>query len=268
MSVSTLNIRRASFLEALADNIDTSMITEHFKKRCAHVRQLESGRMRLQFTDGNSHDTDVVIGADGLKSTVRRFVFGLPEAARDEALVFTRTCAYRGLVPIDELRAAGANTNFLQSLCWFGKDKHLITFPIRDNKILNIVAFTTDYSRPMEYEGNSDEWVQNVPQEEMLKDFEEWGPDVQAMLQRITNPSKWSIHALYPTIDKYVEGKAALIGDAVSKSRSPFDVKYTYDRLAGACHTTAPRCWCRLWYRGRLYLSSVIGPSANKCGKC
>ena len=119
-------------------------------------------------------------------------------------------------MPIDDLKAAGIKADILQSLCWFGKDKHLITFPIRDNKILNVVAFTTDFSRPMEWEGNSDEWVQNVPQEEMLKDFEGWGPDVQAMLKGIKSPSKWSIHALYPTINKYAEGKVALIGDAVS----------------------------------------------------
>ena len=211
-----LNIHSASFLEALADNIDTSMITENFKKRCMDVQRLESGKMRLRFADGTTHDTDVVIGADGLKSAVRRFVFGLPEGTRDEALVFTRTCAYRGLVPIDDLKAAGIKADILQSLCWFGKDKHLITFPIRDNKILNVVAFTTDFSRPMEWEGNSDEWVQNVPQEEMLKDFEGWGPDVQAMLEGIKSPSKWSIHALYPPINKYAEGKVALIGDAVS----------------------------------------------------
>ncbi|KZV75602.1 FAD/NAD-P-binding domain-containing protein [Peniophora sp. CONT] len=209
-----LGLHRASFLEALADNIDNSMITEHFKKRCNHIQRLDSGRIRLNFADGTNHETDVVIGADGLKSTVRRFVLGLPEGAHDESLVFTRTAAYRGLVPMDELRAAGAKTNFLQSLCWFGKDKHLITFPIRDNKILNVVAFSTDYSRPMEYEGNPEDWVKDVPQEEMLKDFDGWGPDVQAMLKRIKSPSKWSIHALYPTIDKYVEGKVALIGDA------------------------------------------------------
>lgn len=209
-------ITSASFLEALADNLDSSKITEHFKKRCIRIQRQESGRTRLHFADGTTHETDIVIGADGLKSVVRRFVLGLPEGARDESLVFTRTAAYRGLVPIDELQAAGVKTNLSQSLCWFGKDKHLITFPIRDNKVLNIVAFTADYSRPMEYEGNPEEWVQNVPQEEMLRDFDGWGPEVQAMLKRIKHPSKWSIHALYPTIDKYVEGKVALIGDAVS----------------------------------------------------
>ncbi|VDB99848.1 unnamed protein product [Peniophora sp. CBMAI 1063] len=209
-----LGLHRASFLEALAGNIDRSMITEHFKKRCTSIQKMGSGRTLLVFSDGTTHETDVVIGADGLKSTVRRFVLGLPEGARDESLVFTRTAAYRGLVPIEELKAAGAKTDFLQSLCWFGEDKHLITFPIRDNKILNIVAFTTDFSRPMEYEGNPQEWVKDVPQAEMLKDFEGWGPEVQAMLNGIKNPSKWSIHALYPTIDKYVAGKVALIGDA------------------------------------------------------
>ncbi|VDB99847.1 unnamed protein product [Peniophora sp. CBMAI 1063] len=209
-----LGLHRAGFLEALADNIDHSMITEHFKKRCTRIRRLEQGQMCLEFADGTTHEADIVIGADGLKSTVRRFVLGLPEGARDESLVFTRTAAYRGLVPIEELRAADAKTNFLQSLCWYGQDKHLITFPIRDNKILNIVAFTTDFSRPMGYESNPEEWVKDVPQAEMLKDFEGWGPDVQAMLKGIKSPSKWSIHALYPTIDKYVKGKVALIGDA------------------------------------------------------
>ncbi|VDB92177.1 unnamed protein product [Peniophora sp. CBMAI 1063] len=95
--------------------------------------------------------------------------------------------------------------------------------------ILNVVAFPLDYSHSMIPVGQSQAswstWVVKVPQEEMLEAFSNYGSIPRAILKRIKEPSRWSIHALYPPLESYVgaakmEGKddhevnVALIGDA------------------------------------------------------
>ena len=54
--------------------------------------------MVLHFKDGTSATADAVVGADGIHSTVRKFL--LPEKYVEP--VFTGTVAYRGLVPMDK----------------------------------------------------------------------------------------------------------------------------------------------------------------------
>ena len=50
-----------------------SGVHSHLSKRCVSVRRGErnAGRAVLLFADGSTHEADVVIGADGIKSAVR-----------------------------------------------------------------------------------------------------------------------------------------------------------------------------------------------------
>ena len=87
---------------------------------------------------------------------------------------------------------------------------------IRNASKINLVGFVTAGIVP---EGGSlptgQKWVEQVPEEELVKHFEDWGYDVVTLLGRVRNPSRWSIHVVYPPIDSYVRGRVALIGDAV-----------------------------------------------------
>lgn len=58
---------RAKFLEALAEIIDTTLATAHFNKRCVSVEN-SSSRPIIHFADGTTHETDLVLGADGIRS--------------------------------------------------------------------------------------------------------------------------------------------------------------------------------------------------------
>ncbi|OBZ79798.1 Salicylate hydroxylase [Grifola frondosa] len=236
-----IGIHRAAFLDALVGVADPAM--SHFNKRCTSITTSDNDRLLVHFADGTTHETDIVLGADGIKSNVRNSVIG----DIGNRIAFSNTVAYRGLVPDATLKAAGVKTDLSdRPVCFVGQDKasqrisykyrHLILFPIRNGEIvcgsssyhnrskrshqtpvkINIVAFTANHHIPIGSESLPDgtPWVERASQEELLKEYEGWGSDVPALLGCIQAPSKWSIHVVYPPLETYVRGRIALLGDA------------------------------------------------------
>ncbi|KAI0060946.1 FAD/NAD-P-binding domain-containing protein [Artomyces pyxidatus] len=212
-----LPIHRADLLEALAEFISTENATTHFNKRCVDIKPSlgSSSRSIIHFDDGSSHITDVVLGADGVKSAVRQFVIGDEISASPPS--FTGTTAYRGLVDTAALHHVGVPTNMTaRPVCWLGQGKHLITFPIKGGRVLNVVAFISDVALPPGASSvlPESEWVIRSSLQEMLEDYAEFGEHPLNILKSVNQPSKWFIHGLYPQLSTYVKGPIALLGDA------------------------------------------------------
>ncbi|THH13371.1 hypothetical protein EW146_g6830 [Bondarzewia mesenterica] len=243
-----LAIHRAALLDGLITHLDSNATLTHFNKRCMSVAPSSSknAKYTLYFADGSTHETDVVIGADGIRSVVRNFVVGDEKAKK--ALAYTNTVAYRGLVDTARLRSMGVKTELTPlPVCWMGEGKvcpsvHFTTQTSRNqghdarssisllsqskkekrqalltcaNKI-NVVAFVTDFTKTMGTVSlpTGAPWVTPVPEKELLDNYSGWGRDPLCILSCIERPSKWSIHGLYPQLDTYVRGKVALVGDA------------------------------------------------------
>lgn len=140
-------------MDALVEIVDQSIV--HFHKRCSSVKPSSDhpGRYVLSFTDGTTHEADVVLGADGIKSAVRNAVVD----DGDARVVFGNTVAYRGLVPLEKLKAAGLQSDLeKRPVCFIGPGKvsmrsarrkidrllnclqHFILFPIRHNTIVSV----------------------------------------------------------------------------------------------------------------------------------
>lgn len=73
----------------------------HLKKRCVRVEQVSTDPQaplyRVHFHDGTTHEANLVIGADGIRSVVRESVLGHRVEPR-----YVGTRAYRGIFPADE----------------------------------------------------------------------------------------------------------------------------------------------------------------------
>ncbi|KIJ65067.1 hypothetical protein HYDPIDRAFT_152978 [Hydnomerulius pinastri MD-312] len=206
-----LGIHRAAFLDALVDLVDPAIT--HFNKRCTSV-SLNGSRPVVHFRDGTTFEADIVLGADGIRSTVRQAVTGDPVGTK--RVVFTRTVAYRALLPYEDIKRAGVTWDLTdRPFCVVGVDKHIITFPIKNGKIINVVVFCTNRSiREGSVEIPLNQWVTPAAEQEILDAYADCGPEVQRLLSLIENPSKWSIHSVDPPLTTFVKGSIALVGDA------------------------------------------------------
>ncbi|KAI0828968.1 FAD/NAD-P-binding domain-containing protein [Trametes gibbosa] len=209
-----LGIHRATFLDALIGLIHPENC--HFSKRCMSIIESPTNpkRLLIHFLDGTEYEADVVLGADGIKSFVRRYITG----DADSRIAFSNTVAYRGLIPYAQLKAAGFKTELASNpTCFVGPGKHFIIFSIKDAEIINVVAFSARYDIPIGA-ANLPEgapWVETSSREELKQVYEGWGPDVQVLLDCMPeSPSKWSIHVVHPPLETYAKGRVAVLGDA------------------------------------------------------
>lgn len=108
---------RPVFIEAVETLLDPDIIL--LNKRCTSVEIFESHSV-VHFADGSSYSADLVLGADGIKSTVRNVVTG----DQQPRTVFMNTVAYRGLVHTDDLVKDGVQLDYTERpVCFVGMDK-------------------------------------------------------------------------------------------------------------------------------------------------
>lgn len=208
------SVHRADFLDAIVANLPEGIA--HFGKRCIEVQQ-DADSATAYFDDGTRFTGDVIIGFDGIKSAVRHHVLP-PEQYGEITPFWSGTYAYRGMVPTSELEAAlqakGSEKRLaLVPQMYLGKDRHILTFPVKQSQLVNVVAFITDRSTPNPTLPEGEEWVQAVSQEEMLKVFKDWSPACQAILECIPEPTRWALHEL-PELARYHRDRVLIVGDA------------------------------------------------------
>lgn len=208
------SVHRADFLDTLASRLPAGIA--QFNKRAERVESL-ADQARVVFEDGTDYHCDILIGADGIKSSIRNYVL----SALGEPLEhprFTGTCAYRGLIDSEQLRSAYRRHGIDEHLIdvpqmYLGLDAHILTFPIKQGRIINVVAFVSDRSSNAPTWPKDKPWVSNATQAELLRDFEGWDKAVRVLLDCIPAPTYWALHDL-AELPGYVHGRVALIGDA------------------------------------------------------
>lgn len=156
-------------------------------------------RYRLEFADGASETADVVVGADGVHSTVREWVDPAPLAR------YSGSSGFRGLVPVEQLPSlpdAGA----IQF--WMGPGGHLLHYPIGDGSVVNFLAVLDE---PDAWEGAS--WTEDISRERIDAAFEGWHPAVREMVGATTLRQRWGLFGQYP-LNRWHRGGVVLLGDA------------------------------------------------------
>lgn len=169
----------------------------HLGRRCTGYE--ETGRaVLLRLDDGATVPGDVIIGADGVHSEVRR------QIGADAKPFFTGLAAWRGLVAMERLpepmrRNVGTN--------WVGPGGHVITYPLRSGTILNFVGIIERESWPVE------SWTERGTVEECLECFAGWNEEIHTIVRSLDVPYKWALLGRHP-LQHFADGRVALLGDA------------------------------------------------------
>ena len=213
-NVGQSSVHRADFLDALIPLVPLANV--HFNKRVQQIDATDN-QARITFVDGQYADYDFVIGCDGIHSVVRNHVLDSHQLPR-VAPQFSGTWAYRGIIKAQDFKSVIHQLGNDPELAdvpqmLLGKDKHILTFPIRQGEEINIVAFKSDRKQTKLTENTP--WTKTVSKQDMLDDFSDWSESCQALLNLIETPTIWALHEVQP-LETYSNktNNVIVIGDA------------------------------------------------------
>ncbi len=186
-------MHRADLLQMLLDRVPLDVI--HAGHRCVGFEQNTRDACVI-FENGTRVSADVVVGADGIHSTLQQFVTP-PSPPLPSGSV-----AYRGIIPAASVAwPAGQMRN------WLGPGKHFLVFPVRANQLVNYVGFvaTTEETR--------ESWSAAGDPSALAREFAGWDPLVEAILGQVESCFWWGLYDREP-LATWTHGRLTLLGDA------------------------------------------------------
>ena len=206
-------------------------------RRCtalnAHADVVE---LTLQSRDGTieTPSADVVIGADGIHSTVQSAVVPPLEAR------FSGLCAFRCLVSAEHAPAMALRP--VQTL-WLGPGRHFVHYPISAGRLVNVVAIVPAGAWRVE------SWNADGELADLRAEFSGWDERVQQLIVSASSTKRWALYDRDP-LERWAKGRIALLGDA-AHAMLPFfaqgaaqaleDAYVLAGCLQGADRATAPQ---------------------------
>jgi salicylate hydroxylase len=195
-------IHRADLHGVLLDALTHDMRVK-LKTACPvrAVRQ-DGGCVTLSLAADLEVQGDLLVGADGLWSTVRQQVLGDgPATPRGHV-------AYRALVAQQALPAALRSQ---QVTAWLGPRLHVVAYPVRRGELLNVVAIVQGQPR-----GEPQDWDQAAVAAELQAAMGPTCAAVRDLVQAVPAWRLWVLNGREPVSspDAMAQGRVALLGDA------------------------------------------------------
>jgi len=190
-----LTMHRADLVDVLHRQLPEKVF--HLGARCTAVETSDQGA-RARFADGTEIEADVIVGADGIHSAVRRSLFGA------EAPRFTGCACWRGLVPLDAFPPGVVSRD---GTMYMGPRSHVIYYLVRGGQLVNFVAHIESNA----WTGES--WTQECDRTEVLETYAAWHEPLLRLLGSAERYYKWALYDREP-LDHWSEGRATLLGDS------------------------------------------------------
>lgn len=192
-----LTIHRADLLDTLEVAVGPDAVRlGHPLESC----EATDDGVTLRFADGSTEVADIVVGADGIHSAVRRSILG------EEHPEFTGTVAYRAVVPTERVAHLADIDCFTK---FWGDDRYtqIVTFPLTRGK--ETFVFATEHRESWSEES----WTTPGRIEDLRAAYADFHEDARTLLEAC---DEVLISALYvrDPLPTWGEGGVTLLGDA------------------------------------------------------
>lgn len=171
----------------------------HFGKRLENLDD-NGTNVHLEFHDGTTAEADIVIGADGINSTVREVLLG------SEKPNYSGWVGHRALISSEKLKKY--DLIFEDCVKWWGPDRHMMVYYTKADR--SEYYYVTGVPHPsLDFEGA----FTTSSREEMLETFSGYHPVVQALIESTDTVTKWPLFNRNP-LPLWSRGRLVLLGDA------------------------------------------------------
>jgi len=159
---------------------------------------LDKNGVSLTLSDGTAEHGDILIGADGIHSTVRAQLFGreLPR--------YTGNVAWRGLVPAE--RIARLDLGSVVGV-WMGPDRSIVQYYVSAGKTFNWIGISRSPQPARE------SWLAEGKIEDALAEYAGWHSTIRTIIAETPKVLRQALYDREPLPDWQV-GRIVLMGDA------------------------------------------------------
>ncbi len=204
-------VHRADLIDLLATAVRDAGVEVRLLQQVSRVYPGQPPRVEMQ--NGAVVSGDLVIGADGLHSRARVALNG------DDTPFFTGQVAWRALAP---------GSASPEAQLFMGPGRHVVTYPLRNGALRNVVA--VQERKIWAEEG----WDHSDDPNNLRRAFADFGPDVQALLSDVRDVRLWGLFR-HSVAEVWAKGGVALVGDAAHPTL-PF--------LAQGANLALEDAWC------------------------
>jgi salicylate hydroxylase len=186
---------RADLLDVLLGGLETGSF--HLGSRIERFDQ-DDASVTISLADGSTATGDILIGADGIHSTVRGQMFGT------ELPRYTGNVAWRGLVPaervahLDVAKVAGV---------WMGPNRSIVQYYIAAGKTFNWIGISRSEQPARE------SWLAEGRIEDALAEYAGWHDTIRTIIAATPRVLRQALYDREPLPDWRV-GRVVLLGDA------------------------------------------------------
>jgi salicylate hydroxylase len=196
-----LTLHRATLQRLLAAAVPSDCI--RLNRRLAGLSEEPAG-VRLRFENGEDVVATVVVGADGIQSTARRYVCG------EVAPAHSGEIGFRGVIPVKKAQELPTPAALH---IWCGPGTHVVYYGLDRGELVNLLAVYQPRRLPA--------WTKasnriSTPPGQALGIFEEyrWDPRILDLVRNIEGDmSFWALVEL-PRLPRWSRGRVILLGDA------------------------------------------------------
>ncbi len=200
-----LHVHRADLVEVLLRAAVSAGVKVQLGARVvACVR--EGAELRVGLDTGEIVSADVLVGADGARSTVQKMVVGAQPAR------FAGAVAWRAVAPVE------AYPQLPTAACvWVGAGRHAVTYRVRRGALINFVGV-------VEEKGWAKEGWDEVGDKAVLAQaFAGWAAPVTSVIGAARAVHRWALYER-DVLAAWSEGRVTLVGDACH-AMTPFQAQ-------------------------------------------